>query len=62
VSVDNTSDIEISIAAGEINVPMSTMNLSSSTWYAEGVGMLKTETAFSGSSTDVELVETSLID
>ncbi|MDY6867063.1 MAG: hypothetical protein SVT56_04040 [Chloroflexota bacterium] len=62
VRVDNTSDIEISIAAGEINVPMSTMNLSSSTWYAEGVGMLKTETAFSGSSTDVELVETSLID
>jgi hypothetical protein len=61
VRVDNTSDIELSIAAGEINVPMSTMNFSSSTWYAEGVGMLKTETTFSGFSTDVELVESSLI-
>ncbi len=62
VRIDNTSDIEISIAAGETNVPMSTMNFSSSTWYAEDIGMLKTETAFSGFSTDVELVESSLID
>lgn len=61
VRVDNTGDIELSIATGETNIPMSTLNFSSSTWYAEGVGMLKTETEFSGFSTDVELVESSLI-
>lgn len=62
VRIDNNSNIELFMGAGETDVPLNTMNYSSSTWYAEDVGMLKTSSSFSGFSSVVELKESSLVE
>ncbi len=60
--VDSTSDMEITLSMGESVVPFSGFNYSSSTWYVEDLGMIKSSDTFEGGSSAVELVDSSLID
>lgn len=60
--VDSTSDMEIALSMGESVVPFSGFNFSSSTWYVEGLGMIKSSDTFEGGSSSIELIDSSLID
>jgi hypothetical protein len=59
--VDSTSDIEISLGMGESAMPFSGNNFSSSIWYVEGIGLVKSQDTFETFSSGIELIDSSLI-
>jgi hypothetical protein len=62
VRVDSHGEIEMILVMGESTIPFSGLDFDYSTWYVEGLGMVKSSNIFSGYSNDVVLIESSLID
>ena len=58
--VDNSGDIEMSMAMNGATVPFNAINFNSSSWYVEGVGLVKTTDEFSGFSSGMELIESNM--
>ncbi|MCB2209397.1 hypothetical protein KQH62_00760 [bacterium] len=59
--IDSNSDIAMSMGMGESIVPFSGYDFNSSVWYVENVGMVKTQDEFSGMSSEIELIDSSLL-
>jgi hypothetical protein len=63
IRVDSTGKIEMLMLMSEsISTPLSNVEFSYSTWYVEGIGMVKSSESISGFETGTELVETSFLD
>jgi hypothetical protein len=62
VRVDSHGEIEMILVIGESTIPFSGLDFNYSTWYVEGLGMVKSSNIFSGYANDVVLTESSLID
>jgi len=62
VRVDSYGEIDMILVMGESTIPFSGFGFGYSTWYVEGLGMVKSSNIFSGYSNDVVLIESSLID
>lgn len=60
--VDSTGTIEMIMGFGELTTPFSGFEFNYSTWYVEGVGMVKSGSEFSGFSDSVELTQSSLLE
>jgi hypothetical protein len=50
------------LVIGESTIPFSGVDFDYSTWYVEGLGMVKSSNIFSGYANDVVLTKSSLID
>ncbi|MDY6874528.1 MAG: hypothetical protein SVR81_11345 [Chloroflexota bacterium] len=59
--IESSSEIAMSMGMDESIVPFSSYDSNSTIWYVEGVGMVKTQDEFSGISSQVELIDSSLI-
>lgn len=59
--VDSTSNIEVSLDMGESAMPFSGFDSTSSIWYVEGVGLVKSQDTFESFSSTIELIDSSLI-
>jgi len=59
VRVDSDGIVEMVLELGETAMPFTTSDFNSSTWYVEGVGMVKTSDQFTGFSNMVELIASS---
>jgi hypothetical protein len=59
--VDSIGEIEMVLAMGETVTPLTGSQFAYSTWYVEGIGMVKSSDDFSGLQADVALVASSLI-
>ncbi|MBG0784274.1 MAG: hypothetical protein H0S79_04155 [Anaerolineaceae bacterium] len=59
--VDSVGEIEMVLAMGETVTPLTGSQFTYSTWYVEGIGMVKSSDDFSGLQADVALVASSLI-
>jgi hypothetical protein len=62
VRVDSVGNIEISIVLGTNSFNFANLDFSSSTWYVKDVGMIKTSDSASGLSTDLVLIDSTLLD
>jgi hypothetical protein len=61
--VDSTGTIEMVMVMGEDNTtPFSNFEFNFSTWYVEGIGMVKSSETMSGFASSTELVETSFLE
>jgi hypothetical protein len=60
--VDSAGTIEMVMMMGESSNPLSNFEFNFSTWYVEGLGMVQSGSEFSGYSSDVELVDSSLLE
>lgn len=61
IRVDSVGMIEMVILMGETATPLNGFQFNYSTWYVEGVGMVKSSNEFSGMTSDVVLIDTSLL-
>jgi len=59
--IDSTGNIDMIMIFGETSNPLSGFEFNYSTWYVEGVGMVKSSSTFSGMDSQVELTEASLL-
>jgi hypothetical protein len=59
--VDSIGEIEMVLAMGETVTPLTGSQFAYSTWYVEGIGMVKSSDDFSGLQADVALIASSLI-
>jgi hypothetical protein len=62
VRVDSHGEIDMILVMGESTIPFSGLDFDYSTWYVEGLGMVKSSNIFSGYANDVVPTESSLID
>jgi hypothetical protein len=60
--VDSDGQINMFLVMDEERTPVTSVNFGYSTWYVEGIGMVKTSSEVTGYSTDVSLTDSSLID
>jgi len=60
--VDSLGQIDMVLFMGESSLPFSGFEFEFSTWYVEGLGMVKTSSEVSGSTTGVSLFNSSLLD
>jgi len=60
--VDSVGEIAMSMDFNGSTFPMTGINFGSSTWYVEGVGLVKTADDFTGYGSGMELVESNLLD
>ena len=60
--VDSTGSIEMLMIMGESSNPLSSFAFNFSTWYVEGLGMVKSSSEFSGISSATELIDSSLLE
>ena len=59
--VDSVGEIELILVMGETATPLNGVQFTYSTWYVEGLGMVKSSNEFSGMQSDIELVSSSLL-
>ena len=62
IRVDSTGQIDMSSFFGESTAFLSNFDFMYSTWYVEGIGMVKSSSEISGFDTGVRLIESSLLD
>jgi hypothetical protein len=62
IRVDSSGQIDMGSIFGEFSIPLNNFNFSYSTWFVEGLGMVKTSSEISGYSTGVSLSDSSLLD
>jgi len=62
VRVDSIGQIEMVMMMGEMSTPFSGTTFNYSTWYVEGIGMVKSSNDYAGALSVVELVDSSLIE
>lgn len=60
--VDSTGNIEMILAQGESTNPIRNFEFNFSTWYVEGLGMVRSGSEFSGFSSTTELIDSSLLE
>jgi hypothetical protein len=59
--VDSIGEIDIEMTMSGASVPLNMNGFDSSSWYVEGVGLVKTSDEFSGLSSGMELLESNMI-
>ncbi len=59
--VDSIGQIEMVMVMGETATPLTGVQFTYSTWYVEGIGMVKSSNEYSGMESTVELIASSLI-
>lgn len=59
--VDSVGMIEMVIMMGEVATPLTGIEFNYSTWYVEGIGMVKSSNDYAGMQADVELIASSFI-
>ena len=60
--VDSNGQIRMALINDEDSTPLGSFDFGYSTWYVEGLGMVKTSSEISGYSTGVSLADSSLLD
>ena len=60
--VDSAGEVEFAMFMGENASPINALDFNFRTWYVEGIGMVQSGDEFSGFSSTVELVSSSLLD
>jgi hypothetical protein len=61
IRVDSLGQIDMVLIMGESTMPLTGYDFSYSTWYVEGIGMVKSSNQVSGYSSSVELIDTSFL-
>jgi hypothetical protein len=62
IRVDSSGSIEMVMLMGEMTTQLPNVSFTYSTWYVEGVGMVKINNTYMGETLSTELVETSYFD
>lgn len=60
--IDSVSSVTMNLGLGEAATPYTVQDFSYSSWYAKGVGMVKSDDEFAGYESMVELVSSSFLD
>ncbi len=60
--VDSTGDIAINMDFNGATLPLTSINFGSSSWYVEGVGLVKTADYFTDYTSGMELIDSNLLD
>ncbi len=60
--VDSVGDISMTMDLNGSTFPMTSVNFGSSSWYVEGVGLVKTADDFTGYESGMELIDSNLLD
>ncbi|MBG0787381.1 MAG: hypothetical protein H0S79_20005 [Anaerolineaceae bacterium] len=60
--VDSIGDISMTMDLNGSTFPMTSVNFGSSSWYVEGVGLVKTADDFTGYESGMELIDSNLLD
>jgi hypothetical protein len=62
IRVESTGNIEMLMLMGETSNVLNNVDFNYTTWYVEGIGMVKSSDAYMGYTTGTELVESSFIE
>jgi hypothetical protein len=62
IRVDSRGQINMASFFGENSTSLSSFNFGYSTWYVEGIGMVKSTSEISGFDSGVSLTDSSLLD
>ncbi len=60
--VDSVGDISMTMDLNGSTFPMTSVNFGSSSWYVEGVGLVKTADDFTGYESGMQLIDSNLLD